>query len=144
MPFKIDFDDRELRRNLPRGTPEAVVFNDKRTKTGLSVFRLVDRGRGPVRPVRAKALRIPLRGGRVIFRNFARAARPQFLREKAISAMQRAGVLAVSFNLTQDGLVEFINSIARVGLQELRRKTPRRGFGGGKRLADSYRLKEAR
>lgn len=144
MPFRIEFDDKELLRNLPRGAPEAIVFNDKRTRSGLSLFRIIDRGRGPVRPVRAKALRIPLRGGQVIFRKFARATRPQFLREKAVAAMQQAGVLAVSFNLTQDGLVEFINSIARTGLNELRRKTPRRGIGGGKRLADSYRLKEAR
>lgn len=142
MPFKIEFDDRELLRNLPRGTPSASVFNDKRTRTGLSLFRLVDRGRGPVRPVRAKALRIPLRSG-VIFRKFARAVAPQFLREKAVAAMQNAGALAVRFDLTHGGLVGFLNTVARVGLNTLRQKTPR-GLGSGKKLADSYRLEEAR
>ncbi len=143
MPFKIDFDDKELRRNLPHGMPEAVVSNTKRTTTGLSIFNLVDRGRGPVRPVRAKALRIRLRGGRVIFRKFARAARPQFLRQKAVAAMNQAGALAIRFDLTQAGLVNFINEIARVGLEALKRSTPRRGTGG-RSLRDSYEIREAR
>jgi hypothetical protein len=144
MPFTIDFDARDLERNLPRGTPQASVFNDKRTRSGRSIFKIIDKGRGPVRAIRARALRIPLRSGRVIFRKSAGPAPAQDLTERAVADMNNAGATAVRFELSHGGLVGLINMIARVGFNTLRQRTPRRGLGSGRALADSYRLDEAR
>ncbi len=143
MPIRVEFDTRDLLRSLPRGQPEATVRNVKRTRSGLSVYRLVDRGRGPVRPVRAKALRIPTRRG-VIFRRFAGPARPQNLTEQAVAKMNTEAARSIRFELSHGGLVGFLNTIARVGLETLRRRTPRRGLGGGRQLADSFEIDEAR
>ena len=154
--FSIEFDTKELERKLPRATSriEAAVWNSKQTCSGISVFKLVDEGRGAVRPKGAKALRIPMRGMQylsaeggtkaAIFRAYARPTRPQKLREKAFMQMRMQAPSALpSFELSQRGLLQFVNAIARVGLQKLRLTTPR-GSGPGKRLANSYTLTEAK
>lgn len=148
LKFSVKVDVGRLLDDLPQPISASVV-STATTRTGLSLFRILDEGRGPVRPVRAKALMIPLReptflpevGGTraFIFRMFSRATKPLHLTKKAVNAViEQARVEKGENLLTHSGAFRFLNRLATAAVRCLRDETPSRTG----RMQQSYEIKE--
>lgn len=120
---------------------ETSIFNDARSATGYPYFYPVDLGRGPVKPIHAKALRIPIMGGDggYIFRRSAGPAAPRNIRQKALVQLEGSAINAaiVAGGATPRGwFASFLNGMARFYSQVLAEVTPR---GPSGKLGQSYR-----
>jgi hypothetical protein len=151
---KITVDSSDLLRDLPKGRPTATISSDARTRTGIPIFKLVDQGRGEVRPRRAKALRIPLRGiqfvpaegGTVaaIFRKRAKAVPPKFIKSRAVtqtlSAVPLISATQPPASSIRSQTIRLLNRVAEFALDRIRTLTP----GRSGKLRKSIRLEKAR
>lgn len=151
----LEFDGKKFIKGLKRRTLEA------RVETISPYFEAVDKGRGAVRPVVAKALKIPVGARRLapgqtrrtpakqkgfVFRTFAGPTKPQNLTRRALRRIQPfIRTLTKSTrgrkNITTAVLAEFVNRIAARYLTSIRTITPVRFTG---RLKASYKLIKAR
>ncbi len=122
------------------GALESAVFSGARSPAGFDYFWAVDRGRREVRPINARALRIVLPGGQVIFRKFARPSRPRFVTQRALAnfpAMFRAATSTAKGETFSAWIRSFLDNVADFAAEAFRRSTPR--VSG--RLAQGYRVK---
>lgn len=106
---------------------------------GFHYFWAVDRGRGPIRPVNAKALRFVAAGGEVVFAKSAKAAPAQHLTEQSMANLLPNCIMASNEahgNSFLSWARNFLRSIAMFQSQSLARVTPR--VSG--RLAKSYKV----
>lgn len=119
---------------------ETSIFNDARSATGYPYFYPVDLGRGPVKPINAKALRIPIGGGQFIFRRSAGPAAPRNIRQQALVQLEGSAINAaiVAGGATPRGwFASFLNGMARFYSQVLADVTPGSAYTG--KLRNSYR-----
>ena len=151
----LEFDGKKFIKGLKRRTLEA------RVETNVSYFDAVDKGRSAVRPVHAKALRIPVGARRLqagvtrrtpvktkgfIFRQFSGPTKPQNLSKRAMRRIQPFIRALTSStlrrkNISTEVLAEFINRIASRYLTSIRTITPVRFTG---RLKSGYKLIKAK
>jgi hypothetical protein len=131
-------------RKFARGPVVARIYNDATARARgaggrIHYFRLVDKGRGEVRPRHPfRFLRIPFPDA-VVFTTWARPALGRGIREKMLvdtrGAFLREGKL-----FSVQTIVEFVNRVASLATMSLIRYTPR---VTGK-LARSYRIEPAK
>jgi len=139
--LEIIIKDEEFLASLELESLETSIFNDARSTTGFPYFYPVDLGRGPVRPINAKALKIPMAGvpGGFIFRRSAGPAAPRNIRQQALGQLEGSAINAAitAGGLTPRGwLASFLNGMARFYSQVLADVTPR---GPSGKLGSSYR-----
>lgn len=133
----------ELIRSLQPPAP-AEIISEAKVSTGLSLFRLLDEGRGPVRPVHARALRIPISfgfsagpgragfggtGSSFIFRMFAKPTKPLFLTDKTVAEIERAArsaTLPVPRELSRSTIAAILNHLAQAAWFHLQSISPGR------------------
>lgn len=153
ITIQFEMDESALLGNIPTGEVSARVVSNARTPTGIPIMKLVDLGRGVVRPRRAKVLRIPMRGVRfipaeggtkaVLFRTRARPAQPQLVTDRAILQTETAASILArtgDFDLSsRPGAVRLVNSIARLLANNM--KSLIRSKSG--RLSGSIKVEEA-
>lgn len=141
--LKVEVDMSELLRALQPPAP-AEIISEAKVTSGLSLFRLLDEGRGPVRPVTARALRIPISfgfpagpgrsgfagtGSSFIFRMFSRAVPPLHLTDKTVAEIEHAaGVVAVGSlsDLDRSFFASVLNFLGLAGLAHLKSISPGR------------------
>lgn len=143
--LEIIIDDREFLASCEIGTLETDVFNDARSLPspsgrwgGYPYFWPVDLGRGPVKPIFAKALRIDLGNGNVIFRKSAGPAAPRDIRKMAMNQLESSAVNAAVTTSAQNirqWCAVFLSKMAYFYSQVLSDATPRRSGN----LASKYR-----
>lgn len=117
---------------------ESNVSNTAQNK-GFSYFVAVDRGRGPIRPVNAKALRFVTQGGEVVFARSAKDAPAQHLTEQSMANLLPNAMMASNQahgNSFVSWARNFLRAIANFQSQSLSKITPR--VSG--RLAKSYKV----
>lgn len=143
MQIVAKIDDSEFLANLTAPLM-SEVHNRAQSETGFYYWPAVNFGRGPVFPKRAKALKIPIGGGRFIFRKSAGPAAPRYILVKTLPTIpgnaQFAATFAAGTNL-RGWWASFLNAMAKLQAAALAEKTP---FGPTGRLASSYEVKEAR
>lgn len=143
--LEIIIDDKDFLASCQIGRMETDIFSDARSEPspsgrwgGYPYFWPVDLGRGPVKPIYAKALRITLPDGRVIFRKSVGPAAPRNIRKNSLAQLESSGVNAAlttrASNMRQWFAV-FLNRMAYFYSQVLADATPKRT---GK-LASKYR-----
>lgn len=119
----------------------ANIYNNAQSGDGQFYWDLVNNGRGPVRPVHAKALHwVDPKSGKDVFSMYSGPVAPRHIRENSIPAIQQALVSfpeSVLFN--RAALIEFINAIADYAVSEMQSRTP---VVTG-RLRDSYYIEKA-
>jgi hypothetical protein len=122
------------------GAIVAKIFNDAQSEEGLYYWDLVNNGRGPVRPINAKALHwVDPKTGKDVFAKYAGPSAPRHIRESSIPAIQQATIPGFKGALTRESLVELVNEIAEFAVAELQSRTP---VVSGK-LRSSYRIERA-
>lgn len=124
-------------QQMDLSTLKTEIYNDARSLKGFPYFYAVDLGRGPIRPINAKALRIPVGGG-FIFRKSAGPSAPRNIRNLASNLLNETAMSAAQSaqgSTIRAWLVSFLNSMALQYSHVLSVVTPRQG---GK-LATSYR-----
>lgn len=119
----------------------ANIFNDAQSADGSYYWNLVNNGRGPVRPVHAKALHwIDPKTGKDVFSMYSGPVAPRHIRENAIPAIQQALVsFPESGGYDRKSITQFVNSVADYAKSEMQLRTP---VVTGK-LRDSYRVEKA-
>ena len=139
--LEIIVNDEEFLESLNVEGLNTAIFNDARSVTGYPYFWPVDLGRGPIRPINAKALKIPVQGapGGFIFRKWAGPAAPRNIRQQALGQLEgsavNAAILARGETL-RGWCAAFLNGMARFYSQVLADATPR---GPSGKLGSSYR-----
>jgi hypothetical protein len=144
--LEIIIDDDAFLASADIGIMETDVFNDARSEPspsgrwgGFAYFNAVDQGRGPVKPIYAKALRIVLPNGDVIFRKSVGPSAPRNIRVNSLVQLESS---AVNASLTASGdslrgwIASFLNKMAYFYSQVLADATPR---GASGKLGSSYR-----
>lgn len=132
--------DRSLERLVEGGAIIALVFNDARSPEGTYYFKYVDRGRGPVRPIRAKALHwIDAKTGKDVFAKYAGPVAPRHIIARALAVVRQKDIEIESGALTRRKIADFVNAVAMVAVEEMQSITP---VVTGK-LHDSYRIEKA-
>ena len=139
--LEIIIHDSEFLESVNVEGLQTAIFNDARSPAGFPYFYPVDLGRGPVKPINAKALKIPMAGapGGFIFRRSAGPAAPRNIRNQALAQLEGSAVNAaiVSRGETMRGwCANFLNNMARFYAQVLAEVTPR---GPSGKLGSSYR-----
>ena len=124
------------------GSITSAIHSAAKSPAGFPYFWPVDLGRREVRPIRAKALRITLPGGQVIFRKYAGPAAPRFITRQALtslgSSIESAAQSARGSDL-HSWLKSFLNGIADLESVAFRLATP--NVTG--RLAQGYQVEHA-
>jgi len=143
--LEITLDSSQFEAGLDIGVLETAIFNDARSLPspsgrwgGYAYFWPVDRGRGPVRPIFAKALRIPVGDGKFIFRKSAGPAAPREITKNSMSQLEGSAINAAimsSGSTLRQWFVVFLNRMASFHSQVFADFTPRKS---GK-LASNYR-----
>ena len=139
--LEIIIHDSEFLASLNVEGLETAIFNDARSPTGFPYFYPVDLGRGPVRPINAKALKIPMAGapGGLIFRKYAGPAAPRNIRQQALGQLEGSAINAAIVargETMREWCAVFLNGMARFYSQVLADVTPR---GPSGKLGSSYR-----
>src|SRR5579871_1549621 len=95
----IEIDDEQFIATADLSGLESSIFNDAKSLPspsgrwgGYPYFWPVDLGRGPVNPVYAKALRIPIGNGQFIFRKSAGPSAPRNIRKIAAIQIDSAAI----------------------------------------------------
>jgi len=136
--FQIDVIPGDFEVELARvSTLESEVSNSANNK-GFAYFWAVDQGRGPIRPVNAKALRFRAKDGNIVFSKYAKAAPAQHLTDRSLKRLMPNTMIAAmmaSGNSFLSWARDFLRSMARAEANELQGITPR---VSGK-LAKSYK-----
>ena len=121
------------------GAIVAVVYNDAQSKEGTYYWPIVNNGRGPVRPIRAKALHwVDAKTGADVFSKYSKAVAPRHIRENSIPSIQQALVKIPGGKLERETIAQFVNEVAAIAVEELKSRTP---VVTGK-LRDSYRIEK--
>ena len=101
--FSLTINDADFLNSLDVGGMEADIFNDARSLAGPTgqgggypYHRPVNLGRGPVHPIHAKALRIVLPDGTVIFRKSAGPAAARDILGKSVAQLDSSAINAVA------------------------------------------------
>jgi len=119
----------------------AEIYNDAKSPDGTFYWRILNDGRGPVRPVNKKVLHwIDPKTGRDVFSTYSGPVAPRHIRENSIPAIQQAVIPGdwTTKPLNRDTLKEFVNAVAVVAVNEMQSRTP--VITGT--LRDSYRIDE--
>lgn len=118
----------------------AEIYNDAQSADGVFYWNLVNDGRGPVRPVHAKALHwIDPLTGKDVFSMYSGPVAPRHIRENSIPAIQQAEVQTYRATLTRETLADIVNAVAEIAVFEMQSRTPViTGL-----LHDSYRIVKA-
>ena len=125
------------------GVLNSAIISTARSPIGFDYFWAVDRGRRAIRPIRAKALKIPIGGGKFIFRKYAGPSAPRYITQRAISVL---GLSAASAAQSAQGngmtswLKSFLNNLADSQVAAFRSATPTTGTG---RLVGGYQVRKA-
>ena len=101
--FSLTINDADFLNSLDVGGMEADIFNDARSLAGPTgqgggypYYWPVNLGRGPVHPIHAKALRIVLPDGTVIFRKSAGPAAARDILGKSVAQLDSSAINAVA------------------------------------------------
>lgn len=141
--LEITVDTREFEASLAQiAELQTDIFADARSATGYPYFYPVDLGRGPVRPVNAKALKITLPNGQVIFRKSAGPAAPRNIRLESFAQVDGSAINAATIargNNLRGWLVSFLNAVALFYKDVLADHSPVSPLPGGGKLKKSYR-----
>lgn len=124
------------------GILESSIFSDARSDRGFDYFWSVDRGRRGFSAINGKALKIPIGGGKFIFRKSVGPARPRYITQRALATASQAATVAASGAqgpTLHDWLKSFLNNFAAIETQAFRAATP---VVSGK-LASKYRVEPA-
>jgi hypothetical protein len=128
------------------GNMHADIVQDATSDRGFRYFYPVDLGRGPVVAKNAKALRITLPDGRVIFRKSVGPAAPRNIRLNSLPEVMgsaiNAGVVARGDSI-RGWLLSFLGMCAFYFAQVLAEHTPVSPLPGGGKLKQSYRATPA-
>ena len=143
--LEIIIDDKDFLAGAEIGLLETDIYNDARSNPspsgrwgGYPYFWAVDQGRGPVRPIYAKALRIPLADGTAIFRKSAGPSTPRNIVSQSLAQLEGSAInaaLSASGSTLRGWFAMFLNKIAFFHAEVLEEVTPHKS---GK-LAGSYR-----
>lgn len=139
VKFTIDIDafERRLDGILQGGAIVANIYNDARTPEGLYYWSLINNGRGPVRPIHAKALHwIDPTTGKDVFAKYAKGVPPRHMRESAIIALGSLIIPGDFSELSRETLHRFVIASAEQLEKEMQLRTPIRTGN----LHDSYRI----
>jgi hypothetical protein len=148
--FSLTINDADFLNSLDVGGMEADIFNDARSQPspsgrwgGYAYYWPVNLGRGPVNPIYAKALRIVLPDGTVIFRKHAGPSAARDILGKSAAQLESSAINAVA---TSGGVgygssvrrwfATFLTKFAYFQAQVMADATPN---GPGGKLASSYR-----
>lgn len=107
---------------------KATISNTARSADGTYYFFIVNNGRGEVRPKNAKALHWVNAEGEDVFSMYSGPTAPQHILENSLPAIKqlvkaRAGYTSVK-KFGRTFVVDFVNSIAEMAVEELRKNTP--------------------
>lgn len=132
--------DQQLEKLVESGAIIALVFNDARSEDGEYYFKYVDQGRGPVRPVSAKALHwIDPKTGKDVFAKYAKGVPPRHIISRALAVVRQQDVHLPPGSISREGVANFVNAVALLAIEEMMAITP---VETGK-LKNSYRLEKA-
>lgn len=123
------------------GILNSSIISTARSPIGFDYFWAVDRGRRAIRPIRASALKIPIGGGKFIFRKYAGPSAPRYITQRALSALNLSvgsAAQAATGKTMVTWLKSFLNGLADSQAQAFRQATPGNGTG---RLAGGYKVK---
>lgn len=151
LRFKITLDTSGLEEQLARlasaGKVEAVIRNTAQSEDGFYYFNVVNDGRGPVRPVEAKALHwVDPKSGADVFSKYSGPSAPRHMKERAAPVIRRDGAIMAQTweaggELGRETIVEFVNQLAeRIAVPALKAVTP---TVSGK-LQQSYEIEKAK
>lgn len=124
------------------GILKSEIISTARSPIGFDYFWAVDRGRRAIRPIRAKALKIPIGGGKFIFRKYAGPSAPRYITQRAVSTLNLSATAAAQ---TAQGtnmvawLKSFVNNLADFQASAFKSVTPNRSG----RLASGYQVRKA-
>jgi hypothetical protein len=123
------------------GAITAFIFNDARSQDGTYYFRYVDGGRGPVRPIHAKALHWIGKDGKDVFAMYAKGVAPRHIIIRAIAIINlRTPEFTTGGKPLRDAIADYVNAVAVIAVEEFQRLTP----VVSSKLRDSYRIEPAR
>lgn len=120
---------------------QSSVVNTAQSEIGFPYYAAVDRGRRAVRPVNAKALRIPTPNG-FIFRKFAGPSAPRHITKRSLEDILPNAQFSAAFAAGQTirgWITSFLNSMAKLHSDSLATRTPIRTGN----LAGSYEVRKA-
>jgi hypothetical protein len=143
--FYLKFDTTNLDKALDAlttgGAITAFIFNDARSQDGTYYFRYVDGGRGPVRPIRAKALHWIGKDGKDVFAMYAKGVAPRHIIIRAIAVInQERPQFSSAGKPIREAIADYVNAVAVIAVEEFQKLTP---VVTGK-LRNSYRIQPAR
>lgn len=148
--FTVETSEKAILAGLNKGglsEISASVRSRLRAKldpAGRTVFNILSRGRGPVFPVRAKALRYKNKAGQTIIRSSVGPAAGVPVLQRALPSIMRFASTIQKSILTgipsRLSMVSFVNSIVDFARLAIRDKTP---VVSG-RLRNSYFTRKAR
>jgi hypothetical protein len=115
------------------------IYNDAKSPEGTYYWSIINNGRGPVRPVNAKALRwIDPVSGKVVFAQYSKGVPPVHMRENAIVVVQNSVIPGDFTGLDENTILRFVMATAEFVAREMRDRTPVRTG----QLRDKYRIGE--
>lgn len=127
VQFTINLDDfeRRLEGILQGGAIVANIYNDAHTPEGVYYWSLINNGRGPVRPINAKALHwIDPTTGKSVFAKYARGVPPLHIRENAIHALGSIIIPGDFSEFSRETLHRFVIATAEQLKAEMELRTP--------------------
>lgn len=137
--FDIEVYAGQFETELARVASLASEVSNTANNKGFAYYWAVDKGRGPIRPVNAKALRFFARDGQVVFAKSAKSAPAQHLTEQSLANLMPNAIMAVNQahgNSFLSWARTFLRSLANFQAQSLAKVTPR--VSG--RLARNYKV----
>jgi hypothetical protein len=118
----------------------ARIFNDARSEDGTYYFRFVDKGRGPVRPINAKALHWIGEDGKDVFAMYAKGVPPRHIVDRAIAVIQQEKFqVDATGKSPRKAMQELVNAVAVFAVDSMKAITP----VVSSKLHDSYRIEPA-
>ncbi len=141
--IEIIVDTSEFEASLDQiGELETSIFQDARSPSGFPYFYPVDLGRGPVVAKNAKALKITLPDGSVIFRKSAGPSAPRNIRLESFAQFDGAAInasISARGTTIRGWCVSFLNFMALYFKDVLADHTPVSPLPGGGKLQKGYR-----
>lgn len=123
--IKTDSFEKRLDSIITGGAIRADIYNDAQSAEGVYYWSIINNGRGPVRPIHAKALHwIDPITGKDIFAKFARGVPPRHIRENAILALGGIIIPGDFSELSRDALHRFVIATAIQLKDEMQIRTP--------------------
>lgn len=124
------------------GVLTSAIISTARSPIGFDYFWAVDRGRRAIRPIRASALKIPIGGGKFIFRKYVGPSAPRYITQRGLSSLGLSATAAAQIARGANIIVwlkSFLNNLVDFQASAFKSVTPN---GSSGRLASGYQVRK--